>query len=138
MKQEAHWDIAWQIFDEVNKENDTERFIDLNCLELEDALAITKQKIYDAAQSKSESFNSKQSYTDNSVLSILTSKHHLVPLSDSKNQWGGNSQNKAVANGVMDMIANDLELDNYYNTINKIVLVRINQYTIENPILKEW
>jgi hypothetical protein len=29
MKQEAHWDIAWQIFDEVNKENDTERFIDL-------------------------------------------------------------------------------------------------------------
>lgn len=30
-KQEIHWDVAWQVFDEVNDAKDTERYIDLNC-----------------------------------------------------------------------------------------------------------
>ena len=48
-KQEIHWDIAWQIFDETNEFNDVEKHIDLSCLEADDAIAITKQKIYDLA-----------------------------------------------------------------------------------------
>ena len=48
--QQIHWDIAWEIFDHINKKNDTERYIDLGALDLEDAIAITKQKIYDLAQ----------------------------------------------------------------------------------------
>jgi hypothetical protein len=48
-KQEVHWDIAWQIFDEVNEYNDVDKFIDLYCLDLEDSLAICKQKLYDTA-----------------------------------------------------------------------------------------
>ena len=48
-KQEIHWDIAWQIFDEVNEYNDVEKFIDLNCLNQEDSIAISKQKLYDIA-----------------------------------------------------------------------------------------
>ena len=47
MKQQINYDIAWQIFDEVNQYNDTDKFIDLSCLNIDDAKAITKQKIYD-------------------------------------------------------------------------------------------
>ena len=49
MKQQINYDIAWQIFDEVNQSNDPDYYIDLNCLDLPDAKAITKQKIYDVA-----------------------------------------------------------------------------------------
>jgi hypothetical protein len=42
MKQQINYDIAWQIFDEVNQSNDPDKYIDLNCLELSDAKAITK------------------------------------------------------------------------------------------------
>lgn len=54
MKQQINYDIAWQIFDEVNQSYDTDKYIDLNCLELSDAKAITKQKIYDVALLKRE------------------------------------------------------------------------------------
>ena len=33
----------------MNQYNDTDKFVDLNCLDLADAKAITKQKIYDVA-----------------------------------------------------------------------------------------
>lgn len=49
MKQQINYDIAWQIFDEVNNKNDVDRLIDLSCLDVMDAKAITKQKIYDVA-----------------------------------------------------------------------------------------
>ena len=42
------YNVAWMIFDEVNAENNTEELIDLSCLlEVSDAQAIIKQKIYD-------------------------------------------------------------------------------------------
>jgi hypothetical protein len=34
----------------VNEYNDLEKYIDLNCLEPDDAIAICKQKIYDIAE----------------------------------------------------------------------------------------
>ena len=49
MKQQINYDVAWQIFDEVNKYYDVSKYIDLNCLDLVDAQAVTKQKIYDVA-----------------------------------------------------------------------------------------
>ena len=49
MKQQINYDIAWQIFDEVNQNVDVDRYIDLNCLDLIDAKAIANQKIYDCA-----------------------------------------------------------------------------------------
>jgi hypothetical protein len=42
MLQQINYDIAWQIFDEVNQNNDTEQIIDLQCLDYLDAQAITK------------------------------------------------------------------------------------------------
>ena len=49
-KEEIRWDIAWQMFDEVNQGLETNYEIDLHCLDLEEAAAVTKQKIYDIAQ----------------------------------------------------------------------------------------
>lgn len=37
------WDVAWQIFDEVNENNDITKHIDLNCLDINEAVNITKQ-----------------------------------------------------------------------------------------------
>ena len=51
---QINYDIAWMVFDEVNKENDTLSLVDLTCLSVFDAQAITKQKIYDVALMKRE------------------------------------------------------------------------------------
>ena len=40
--QQVTYDLAWQHFDEVNNENDTERLIDLAGLSVLDAEAIVK------------------------------------------------------------------------------------------------
>ena len=42
MKQQINYDIAWQIFDEVNAEHEVDRYVDLNCLDIIDAKAICK------------------------------------------------------------------------------------------------
>ena len=38
MKLQIDFDIAWQIFDEVNLNNDTDKLVDLNCLLPDDDL----------------------------------------------------------------------------------------------------
>ena len=50
MRQKIKFDVAWQIFDEVNEDNDTLKFCDLSCLDFEDAVIIAKQKIYELAK----------------------------------------------------------------------------------------
>ena len=40
--QQCNYDIAWQVFDEVNERNDALQIIDLNCLDVDDARAIAK------------------------------------------------------------------------------------------------
>ena len=42
MKIAIEWDIAWRIFDTVNKNNDTKKNIDLNCLDINEACSISK------------------------------------------------------------------------------------------------
>lgn len=42
MLQQINYDVAWQIFDEVNENNDSDHVIDLNCLDIMDAQAISK------------------------------------------------------------------------------------------------
>ena len=37
VKEEARWDFAWHIFDEVNDDLNPDEEIDLNCLDLEEA-----------------------------------------------------------------------------------------------------
>ena len=80
-----------------------EKHIDLNCLELEDAVAITKQKIYDLAQIAQKEFPKR-----NHVLNILCAENHYAKLND---QYSRKSQ---VKNVILDMIANELGLDHHY------------------------
>ena len=42
MRQKIKFDVAWQIFDEINQEYDSLKHIDLCCLDYVDAIAITK------------------------------------------------------------------------------------------------
>ena len=42
IRQRVKFDVAWQIFDEVNYYNDTYQHIELSCLDHTDAIAITK------------------------------------------------------------------------------------------------
>lgn len=42
MLQQINYDVAWQIFDEVNENNDADHIIDLNGLDVMDAQAISK------------------------------------------------------------------------------------------------
>ena len=71
-KQEAHWDIAWQIFDEINEKNDTDKQIDFHCLSIGDSHAICKQKIYDVALLASKDIKKRDF-----ILSIMTNETHI-------------------------------------------------------------
>jgi|LakMenEpi03Aug12_release.lakeMendotaPanAssembly.Ray.scaffolds.fasta_scaffold3569290_1 hypothetical protein len=42
MRIRIEWDIAWKIFDKVNENNDKFKHINLNCLDINEALGITK------------------------------------------------------------------------------------------------
>ena len=50
MKIRIEWDVAWKLFDHVNETNDTSKFIDLNCLDIQEAQNITKQQIFEIAK----------------------------------------------------------------------------------------
>lgn len=50
MKIRIEWDVAWRVFDHVNENNDTNKHIDLNCLDINEAQNITKQCIIEVAQ----------------------------------------------------------------------------------------
>ena len=54
IRQRIKFDVAWQIFDEINTLNDTDKHIDLSCLDYTDAIAITKQKIFELARDVSQ------------------------------------------------------------------------------------
>ena len=43
MKIRIEWDVAWRIFDHVNESNDVNKHVDLNCLDINEAISITKQ-----------------------------------------------------------------------------------------------
>ena len=80
MKQQINYDIAWQTFDEVNKFFDVDKFVDLNCLDLIDAQAILKQKIYDVAMLLQEStpMGQEKNWDGNRVLIVQCGDNHLV------------------------------------------------------------
>lgn len=125
-QQEIHWDVAWQIFDEINEHNDVERFIDLSALTLDDCLAITKQKIYDLAQIAEKEFNKDQTRPQDLVLVVKCDEGHLVDI-------GG-----LLKNGVLEMTKNELNLDCHYIPDELTLFARITEDTINHPVLREW
>lgn len=82
IRQRIKFDVAWQIFDDVNANNDTQQHIELSCLDYEDAIIIAKQKIYELAK-----FASIKSYQTTSsptpfVLNIKCAEDHLILIED--------------------------------------------------------
>lgn len=86
-RDEIRWDIAWQIFDEVNEDVDSDQEIDLHGLDVEEAQAITKQKICDIAQMASDEHQKglqnnvnhlKAPKKKNYVLAILCGEEHFT------------------------------------------------------------
>ena len=43
-----------------------------------------------------------------------------------------------VNNLILDMVKNELELDHHYIAQKRLILVKIDAGTMENPVLKEW
>lgn len=92
MKEQIEFDVSWLTFDEVNKFNDTTKVIDLNCLEVKDALLITFSKIHTLAVKVHEeyleycrniSFSNKTMNKNNSVvLQILCGRNHIYSFND--------------------------------------------------------
>ena len=148
MKQQINYDIAWQIFDEVNQYNDTDKFIDLNCLELSDARAITKQKIYDVALLLKENkasqaqfdgpFESKNLKTQNVIILTILCGDEQVDQQFYNGNANARNGNTSHINGIMDTIKNELKLEHQYITQQKLVLVRVDQETLNNSVLNDW
>ena len=122
-KQEVHWDIAWQIFDEVNAAKDTTRHIDLHCQPIEEAIAICKQKIFDLAQIARNEYPPQDF-----VFAIQCSQEHLMAP----------DRNGPLKNVIHGMIKHEMRLDHHYLPQLKVLLVRVTPDTWNNPVLKEW
>lgn len=84
--------MAWLTFDEVNKFNDTTKVIDLNSLEVKDALVVTFSKIHAVALKVHEeyikncinvSFANRSMNKNNSVvLQILCGNNQIYSYKD--------------------------------------------------------
>ena len=100
--------------------NDSLQLIDLNCQEIDDARAITKQKVYDLAKFI-HSAGSKKEY----ILIIVCADEHMV---DSR--YGAN-------NAILETVSNELSMDHYYLPSTNTILIRVNWSTLDNPVLRE-
>lgn len=99
-----------------------DRYNDLNCLDLIDAKAITKQKIYDCAVMIREQRSSMahvgpfgsgvQSNNQNKihVLCIQTADEHMTKTQQDHN---GNLVGP-ITNGILDVVNNELRMDCHY------------------------
>ena len=136
MKIRIEWDVAWRIFDHVNENNDTSKHIDLNCLDVNEAISIAKQQIYEVAINL-RPFNQNAfccsggnvltgEGSEYQVLSIQCAEDHIVPDGKTKN------------NAILKMVSNELKLDHYYLPQALTILVKIDRNTINNSAIKDW
>lgn len=132
MMLQINFDIAWNIFDEVNENNDTCMLIDLSCLELIDAQAVTKQKIFELAQELAECMQSHCDQEEDKVLCVVCSEDHFYKKTDSS------TSSAPLKNAILETIREELKMDHYYISQTRTILVRVNGDTINNPVLRDW
>ena len=130
ISQKIKFDVAWKIYDEINERNETYKHIDLSCLDFNDALAITKQKIYDLAKfvAVKNPMTAPNQMSHNYVLNIKCAEDHMLEEIDSG--FG----TRVLKNGILDMIQNELGLDQHYIPATRTILVRVDVNTIHIPI----
>jgi hypothetical protein len=129
IRQRIKFDVAWQIFDEVNEENDTSKHIDLSCLHYTDAIAITKQKIFELARGVSQNFKPKNQAYD-FVMNIKCAEDHLITMED---EYG----RSPLKNCIYEMVKNELGIMHYYIGATKTVLIHVDHKTINIPMFRD-
>ena len=123
IRQRIKFDVAWQIFDEINTENDSMKHIDLSCLDYTDAIAITKQKIFELARSATLK-------PMDLVLNIKCAEDHLITIED---EYG----RSPLKNCIYEMVKTDLGIMHYYIGATKTVLVHVDHKTIDIPMFRD-
>ena len=125
---DVYWELAWQIFDEVNanwshiKLHDVhplDHYADLSGLALEEARGILTQKLVDLAECAQAYPTSNQMHGPRDY--VMTVK---VP---------------SAVHGVVDMVANEIGLDMHYVDREKLLLCHLTPTTLTDcPVLLEW
>ena len=121
MRQRIKFDVAWQIFDEVNEGNDTLKHCDLSCLDFEDAVIIAKQKIYELA--KHASLQSHLT-TEPFVINIRCAEDHLILMED---EYG----RTPLKNCVLEMVQKELCFDHHYIPTLRTILVKVDHQSLK-------
>lgn len=129
IRQRIKFDVAWQIFDEINQENDTSKHIDLSCLDHTDAIAITKQKIFELASAVNQNFKPGSQQHD-FVLNIKCAEDHLITIED---EYG----RSPLKNCIFEMVKNEMAIKNYYIGATKTVLVHVDENTINIDLFRD-
>ena len=117
----------------MNQYNEIDKIVDLNCLEIQDAQAITKQKIYDLAKAIREgqvSAPGEGPWLDH-VLCIVCSEDHLVKIETKK------SGVSSLRNAILDTVRNEMKIDHFYIPQTRTIMVRENKFTLDNPVLRD-
>lgn len=118
------FEIAWEIFEEVNEVNDVLKHIDLSCLDYMDAISIAKQKIFDLASHAQQEYLSK-GVSFHYILNIKCADDHLVNIQD---EFG----RAPLKNCVLEMIRKELGIENYYIAAQRTILVRVDKDLLQN------
>ena len=116
--------MAWQIFQEVNHDNDLTKHLDLSCLDYEDALVITKQQMYELAKYAARQSSYEASHPQAYVVNVKCAEDHLILMEDPYGRT-------PLKNCVLEMIKNDLKLENYYIPTHRIILVKIDHLDLK-------
>jgi len=125
------FDVAWQIFDEINYFNDTYQFIELTCLDHTDAIAIAKQKIFELARHVHRDFQASGTLLDHFVLNVKCGEDHIMPVED---EFGRSPLKNVILNTI------ELEMpgiDHYYISTSRTILVHIDENSIKIPLFRD-
>lgn len=104
--------------------NDTYKHIDLSCLDTEDAITLTKMKLYELAQVANDEYKNKGRKA-HYVINIKCAEDHLAIIEDGQGR-------APLKNIIVEMINNDLKLDYYYIDTLRTILVRVDEKTIHS------
>jgi len=104
--------------------NDTYKHIDLSCLDSNDAIMITKHKIFDLASKASTEHIRKNLSREVYIINIKCSEDNLMIMED---EYG----RQPLKNCILEMIKKDLGLDHYYISAQRTILLKVDSETIK-------
>lgn len=113
----VRWETAWEIFDTLNQGQglDTKFEINLNLLDLEEAQAISKQIIFDIAESaKNEVIQLNLPQSRNHVLAILCADSHFEAAAGGGDDTYGDSEDRQAPGTPFTQVSEDVSENNAF------------------------